>query len=38
LSLSEKFERVELVKTEGSEDQQTHLPVISFELTCRVIY
>jgi type IV pilus assembly protein PilN len=38
LSLSERFEEVELVKTEASEDQETHLPVISFELTCRVIY
>jgi type IV pilus assembly protein PilN len=38
LTLSEKFEEVELVKTEGAEDEETHLPVINFELTCRVIY
>lgn len=38
LTLSESFEQVELVKTEGAEDQATHLPVIQFELTCRVIY
>ncbi len=38
LTLSERFEQVELVKTEGAEDQTTHLPVINFELTCRVIY
>ncbi len=38
LTLSEQFEQVELVKTEGGEDQETHLAVINFELTCRVIY
>ena len=38
LTLSEKFERIELVKTEGTEDRETELPVISFELTCQVIY
>jgi type IV pilus assembly protein PilN len=38
LTLSESFEQVELVKTQGAEDQATHLPVIEFELTCRVIY
>lgn len=38
LTLSESFEQVELVKTEGAEDAATHLPVIAFELTCRVIY
>lgn len=38
LTLSETFEQVELVKTQGVEDQLTHLPVIQFELTCRVIY
>ncbi len=38
LTLSESFEEVELVKTEGAEDPETHLPVITFELTCRVIY
>lgn len=38
LTLSESFERIELVKTEGGEDPATRLPVINFELTCRVIY
>jgi type IV pilus assembly protein PilN len=38
LTLSEKFEQVELVKTEGIEDQATRLPLIRFELTSRVIY
>lgn len=38
LSLSERFERIELVKTEGTEDSATRLPVIGFELTARVIY
>ena len=38
LTLSERFEQVELVKTEGGEDTATNLPVINFELTCRVIY
>lgn len=38
LTLSESFAQVELVKTEGAEDAATHLPVITFELTCRVIY
>lgn len=38
LTLSESFEQVELVKTEGAEDSVTHLPVIRFELTCRVTY
>ena len=38
LSLSERFESVELVKTEGSEDSATRLPVIAFQLTARVIY
>lgn len=38
LTLSEQFAQVELVKTEGAEDQETHLSVINFELTCRVIY
>lgn len=38
LTLSESFAQVELVKTEGAEDAVTHLPVITFELTCRVIY
>lgn len=38
LSLSERFEEVELVKTEAAEDRDTHLPVIAFELTARVIY
>jgi len=38
LTLSEQFEQVELVKTEGSEDQETGLEVINFELTCMVIY
>lgn len=38
LTLSEQFEQVELVKTEGAEDPTTELAVINFELTCRVIY
>lgn len=38
LTLSEKFERIELVKTEGATDRETDLPVIGFELTCQVIY
>lgn len=38
LTLSERFERVELVKTEGAEDPSTRLPVINFHLTARVIY
>lgn len=38
LSLSERFEAIELVKTEGTEDSATRLPVIRFDLTARVIY
>ena len=38
LSLSERFEAIELIKTEGTEDSATRLPVIRFELTARVIY
>lgn len=38
LTLSEKFEHIELIKTEGVEERETHVAVISFELTCRVIY
>lgn len=38
LTLSERFEEVELVKTQGTEDATTRLPVISFELNARVIY
>jgi type IV pilus assembly protein PilN len=38
LSLSDRFEEVELVKTEGAEDETTHLPIIEFELTARVTY
>lgn len=38
LTLSERFEQVELVKTEGVEDPTTRLAVIGFELNCRVIY
>lgn len=38
LTLSESFEQVELVKTQGADDRATRLPVIEFELTCRVIY
>lgn len=38
LTLSERFAEVELIKTEGTEDPETHLPVIAFELTARVIY
>ncbi len=38
LTLSERFENVELVRTQGSEDPQTHLVFIDFELTAGVIY
>ena len=38
LTLSERFEQIELVKTEGTTDSGTRLAVIGFELTCRVIY
>ncbi len=38
LTLSERFEQIELVKTQGTEDPATRLPVISFHLTARVIY
>lgn len=38
LSLSEFFEGIELVKTEGQEDRETGLVLISFELTCQVVY
>lgn len=38
LTLSDKFEHIELIKTEGVEEHDTHVAVIGFELTCRVIY
>lgn len=38
LTLSEQFAQVELVKTQGVEDQATRQTIITFELTCRVIY
>lgn len=38
LTLSERFEGIELVKTEGRTDPETRLDVIYFELNCRVIY
>ena len=38
LILSERFERVELVKTESAQDTDTGLPTTRFELTCGVIY
>lgn len=38
LTLSEKFEEVRLVKTEHTEDNETGLDLIAFELDCRVIY
>jgi len=38
LGLSEVFESVTLTKTESAEEAETHLPVIAFELTCRVRY
>ena len=38
LTLSEKFEQVQLVKTEHTEDNETGLDLIAFELDCRVIY
>jgi len=38
LTLSERFENVELVRTEGTEDRETRLVFIAFELTAGVIY
>jgi len=38
LTLSERFENIELVRTQGAEDAQTHLVFIDFELTAGVIY
>jgi type IV pilus assembly protein PilN len=38
LTLSERFERVELVKTEGVEERVTEMTFIEFEITCRVTY
>lgn len=38
LTLSERFENVELVRTEGAQDQSTGLVFIDFELTTGVIY
>ena len=38
LTLSERFENIELVRTQGTEDPQTHLVFIDFELTAGVIY
>ena len=38
LTLSERFEGIELVKTAGREDAETHLAVIGYEINCRVIY
>lgn len=38
LTLSEKFEQVELVKTEGVEEQDTGMSFIEFEITCQVTY
>lgn len=38
LSLSESFGDVTLTETEAVTDQATHLALISFELTCSVVY
>ncbi len=38
LSLSESFGEVTLTKTEAVTDSETHLALISFELTCTVVY
>lgn len=38
LTLSERFTNIELVRTQGVEDNQTHLVFINFELTAEVIY
>lgn len=38
LTLSERFENVELVRTEGTEERTTGLVFIAFELTAGVIY
>lgn len=38
LTLSDLFDQVALVQTRGAEDRDTHLPVIEFELNCRVNY
>jgi len=38
LTLSERFENIELVRTQGHEDTDTHLVFINFELTAGVIY
>ncbi|MCB9591784.1 MAG: PilN domain-containing protein [Sandaracinaceae bacterium] len=38
LTLSERFTNIELVRTQGVEDNATHLVFIDFELTAEVIY
>lgn len=38
LTLSETFDRVELVKTQGVQERTTQLTFIEFEMTCRVSY
>ena len=38
LTLSERFTNIELVRTQGAEDNRTHLVFINFELTAEVIY
>ncbi len=38
LTLSERFTNIELVRTQGVEDNRTHLVFINFELTAEVIY
>ncbi|MCA9609325.1 MAG: PilN domain-containing protein [Myxococcales bacterium] len=38
LTLSERFTNIELVRTQGAEDNETHLVFINFELTAEVIY
>jgi len=38
LTLSDRFQNVELVRTEGYEDQDTNLVFIEFELTAEVVY
>jgi len=38
LSLSESFNEVQLTKTEATTDAATHIDLISFELSCSVVY
>ena len=38
LTLSEVFDDIQLVQTEGTTDRETGLPLINFQLSCRVVY